>query len=157
LEMLYRPHAHTETNKDGDRVRDTHRDTQTHRHTERQTHRERDTQRDRDTDLGLGEGQHMDAVLYEDGLDLGLQLAGLAQHPHAVPVGVEGRALPRVDAYHHPVVLGDTQDTQVRVRGGKPCAPSTRMLPRRYKEATRCRTKDRNTMDIKKKKEMVAK
>lgn len=31
----------------------------------------------------------MDAVLDEDGLDLGLQLSGTAQHPHAVAVGIE--------------------------------------------------------------------
>ena len=48
----------------------------------------------------------MNAVLNEDGLDLGLQLSGPAQHPHGVAAGVLRRALPGIDAHYHSVVLG---------------------------------------------------
>ena len=49
----------------------------------------------------------MDAVFYQDGLDLGLKLSSWTQNPDAVTVGIEGRALPRIDAHHHSVVLGE--------------------------------------------------
>lgn len=47
----------------------------------------------------------MDAVLYEDGLDLGLELSSPTQNPHTVAVGIERRAFPRINAHHHPMVL----------------------------------------------------
>lgn len=47
----------------------------------------------------------MDGVLDEDGLDLRLQLPGPTQHPHAVAIGVERRAFPRVNANHYSVLL----------------------------------------------------
>lgn len=51
----------------------------------------------------------MNAVLDEDGLDLGLQLSGPAQHSHGVAVGILRGALPRVDAHHHSVILGEAK------------------------------------------------
>lgn len=36
----------------------------------------------------------MDAVLYQDGLDLRLKLPGPTQHPHGVAVGIERSAFP---------------------------------------------------------------
>ena len=58
----------------------------------------------------------MDAVLDEDGLDLGLQLSCWTQNSDAVAVRIERRVLPRVDAHHHPVVLrGGTGDGWTRL------------------------------------------
>lgn len=47
----------------------------------------------------------MDAVLQQDGLDLCLHISNPPQNPHAVSVGIEGVAGPRVDPHQHPVVL----------------------------------------------------
>lgn len=54
----------------------------------------------------------MDAVLYEDGLDLCLKLSSPTKHPHTVTVGIERRAFPRVNAHHQSVVLGKEDKMQ---------------------------------------------
>lgn len=52
----------------------------------------------------------MNGVLDQDGLGLGLQLSGPAQHPHGVAAGILRRALPGIDAHQHSVILGGMED-----------------------------------------------
>lgn len=62
----------------------------------------------------------MNAVLDEDGLDLGLQLSGPAQHSHSVAVWILRGTLPGVDAHHHSVILEETKAPDSSAVPGSP-------------------------------------
>lgn len=53
----------------------------------------------------------MDAVLYEDGLDLCLKFSSPTQNPDTVAIRVERCAFPRINSHHHSVVLDEEHGT----------------------------------------------
>lgn len=66
--------------------------------------------------LCVWERKNMDAVLYEDGLDLSLKLSSTTQNPYTMAVGIEGRAFPWINAHHDSVVLGEDEKTGIEMR-----------------------------------------
>lgn len=59
--------------------------------------------------LCVWEGRNMDAVFYEDGLNLCFKLSSSTQDPHTVAVGIERRVFPWINAHHNSVVLREDE------------------------------------------------